>query len=469
MTPVARDRPRLGGRFITIWIGQTASGIGSVVAAIGVAVHVFVETGNAAWLGLLSALTAAPFALTGPLMGLVDRIPRRTTMIVGDAIAASGSVVALALAIAGSLEVWHLAVAGFVGGLGSSFQFPASQAAIPSLVAPEALGRANGLVQLGPAAGIVLGPVVATPLIAWWGVEAVLIVDVITFAIAIGTVIAVRFVDVDDGTASDDTGRWGAVWTYLRGDGRPIATLLLVMAVVNFCLAFFNIALLTIATEVGGVARAGVPLGAAGLAMIATSAVLGSRGVPARPIRAFAIALGGLAAGCLVAASRPSFALVVVGAVVAVVAVPVVQAGVATLFHEHTPSRMHGRVFGLRSAIGRALEPVGSVLAGVVIARAATPSMLDGGALEPVLGPVLGTGAGRGAAVVLVATALAIATLAAWLVASSLREAFDAPGVDGDADGGTDRDVGPRRQAPAAAPDHAGAVPQASWEAAASR
>lgn len=425
--------PPLGRRFLTVWAGQTLSAIGSVLSGIGVAVYVFLETGSAAWLGVLAALAAVPYIVTGPLMPVVDRFPRRTVMIAADVVASLGSIVALLLAAAGRLEIWHLAVAGFVGGFGNSLQFPAFQAAVPLLVEPDALGRANGLNQLGPAVGVVIGPIVATPLVAWWGIEAVLIADVATFAIAVVTTLAVRFgltpplehdAAVDASTVADD-GTWRTTWAWLRGAGRPLIVLLAAMAVVNFCLAFFNIALLALATDVGGAARAGLVLGAGGVAMIAGTLVIGRRGVPERRVRTFAVALALAGLGCAIAASRPAFGLLIIGVTVALAAVPAVNAAVATIFHERVPGSMQGRVFGLRSAIGRGLEPVGSVVAGLTIAHIAAPAMTEGGAAAGALGSLLGTGPERGAAAVLLLTGLALVTVGAWLGRSWINEAID--------------------------------------------
>jgi MFS family permease len=430
MSDVAR--PPLGRRFVTVWAGQTLSAIGSVLSGIGVAVYVFLETGSTAWLGLLAALAAVPYVVTGPLLPVVDRFPRRTVMIAGDVLASVGSVIALVLAMAGRLEVWHLAAAGFVGGLGSSFQFPAFQAAVPLLVESDALGRANGLNQLGPAVGIVIGPVLATPLIAWWGIEAVLIADLATFAIAVVATLAVRFGTasplVDDGadaSATPDDGTWRTTWAWLRRTGRPLVVLLAAMAVVNFCLAFFNIALIALATDVAGAARAGLVLGAGGVTMIVGTLMVGHRGVPERRVRMFAFALALFGLGCAIAASRPAFGLLIVGVIVALAAVPAVNAAVATIFHERVPGSMQGRVFGLRSAIGRALEPVGSLVGGLTIAHIAVPAMTDGGAAAGSLGALLGTGPERGAAAVLLVTGLALVTLGVWLGRSWINGAID--------------------------------------------
>jgi MFS transporter, DHA3 family, macrolide efflux protein len=426
--PRVTERPPLGRPFLTVWLGQSLSLVGSTVSGVGVAVWVYLETGSAAWLGVLAAMAAVPALLTGPFLPIVDRVSRRRMMIVADTVASLGTITALGLAAAGRLEVWHLVVAAFVGGVGSAFQFPAFQAAVPLLVDREALGRANGLNQFGPALGVVVGPVVATPLVAWWGITAVLLVDVATFLVAIVCTTAVRFGDRDVLHAAadpDDDGSWRSVVAWLRTDGRPLVVLLVAMAITNFFLAFFNVSIIGLATILGGTARAGLVLGAGGVSMLVGTIVLGSMGVARRRVRTFGAALVVTGVGCLVAAARPEFALLLVGVVVALGMVPAVSAAVATIYHEWVPPRMQGRVFGLRAAVGRALEPLGAVTAGVVIATVAEPAMADGEIGGRTLGRVIGAGADRGAAAVLAGVGLSLVIVGAWVMRSWINGVID--------------------------------------------
>jgi len=427
----------LGRPFLTVWAGQSLSAIGSVVSGVGVAIFVFVETGDASWLGVLAALAAVPYVLAAPLLPLTDRVPRRTMMIAADTFAVVGPATALVLAHTGDLEIWHLAVAAFLGGLGTAFQFPASQAAVPALVDGDVLDRANGLNQLGPAVGVVIGPVLATPMVAWWGIEAVLIFDVATFVVAVVATMMVPFDDVADDTSIDDDGTWRSLRAWLAGDGRPFVTLLAVMAVVNFLLAFFNVSFIVIVTELGGVARAGVALGAAGAAMIVGSLVSATRGAGADRIGTFARGLTLAGAGFVVASVFESFPVVIVGVVIALGTVPAVNAAVSTVYHERVPPSMYGRMFGLRTSLGRALEPVGALSAGFLIAGVVEPAMAVDGRLAPTMGVVFGTGDGRGAALVLAAVGATLAVAGIWLGASRLRQEFLAPVTSGDADANT--------------------------------
>lgn len=411
----------LGPRFLTVWAGQTVSTIGSTLSGVGVGIFVFLETGSAAWLGVLAAVASIPSVLTSPLLSLTDRFPRRSVMIAADAFAVVGPSGALVLSLVDRLEVWHLVVAAFLGRVGSSFHWPAAQAAVPALVSPTELDRANGLNQLGTAGGIVIGPALATPLVARWGIEAVLLADVLTFLVAVIATLSVRFEDVvDDSDVADDR-TWAAVRAWLFGPGRALVVLIAVMAVVNFLLAVFNVALLVLATDLAGAAGAGTVLGVAGAAMVVGSLVSAGRGVPADRIGAISMGLASAGVGFVVAASRPSLALLIVGIVLALAAVPVLSATAATIFHEQVPASMQGRVFGLRGALARALEPVGSVLAGFAIAHLAAPAMRADGVLADNVGWVIGAGDERGAALVLAVVGIALALVAARLAASPIR------------------------------------------------
>jgi len=416
----------LGAAFLRIWVGQTVSTVGSTLSGVGVAVFVYIDTGSEAWLGALAALSALPFVIVGPFLRLVDRFSRRSTMIWADVFAAVGPTTALLLALTGRLEVWHLAVAGFVSGIGTAVQAPASLAAIPALVDVEALGRANGLWQLGPAIGLVAGPVVATPLVAFWGIEAILIADLATFAAGAFLTVMTPFDEVQH-VEVDDDGSWRAAWAWLRRTGRPLMVLIAAMSVINLTLSFFNIALLVVATSVGGTARAGLALGAGGAAMVVGSLVASASGTSSSPVQTMVRTLMVIVLGTTIAASRPVFGLVVLGVAMALIGVPAVNAAVATVFHERVPSGMHGRVFGLRSSIGQILGPIGAVTAGFVIANLAAPSLEPTGALSGSIGQLIGTGRDRGAALVLLFVAATLVGLASWLRTSKSIAELDTP------------------------------------------
>jgi hypothetical protein len=437
-TSTSTPRP-LGHTFWRIWTAQTVSTMGSAVAGFGIAVHVFLDSGDALWLGLLVAAAGLPFVVLAPLLGRIDRFDRRSVMIAGDSIAAVGTVVALGFAIAGTLEAWHLVIAAVVGGVGTAIQMPAAQAAVPALVDPDQLDRANGLGQIAPAGGIVAAPVIATLLVARWGITAVLLVDAVTFAFAVATTALTPFrsrpgarVGTPDDTNGDtnDVGGasdgWTPVLDWMRRSGRGIAVLMALMATVNLCLGFFNVALVANVASIDE-EWAGLPLALGGLSMLAAGIVIGRRGLAERRMPAVTIGVSMLAAGCAISAIRPSLAIVAVGTAVALAAVPILSAASTTIMHERVPAAMHGRMFALRGGVTRALDPIGSLVAGVAISVVAQPAMSPGGALENSVGRVLATGEGRGAALVSIGVALVLGLIAMVARSSASLRHLDEP------------------------------------------
>ncbi|MGI9644154.1 MAG: MFS transporter [Ilumatobacteraceae bacterium] len=401
--------PRLGRRFLTVWFGQTVSTVGTYVSAIGAAVYIFTTTGSVIWLGVLAATSGVAAIAAAPLLGRIDQFERRTVMIAADLLAAAAAVVALVLLAAGRLEVWHLVLTGFIGGIGNAFQIPASMAALPAL-AGGALDRANGLIQLGPAVAMVVGPAIGAALVGWYGIGAVLWFDVLTFAVAVVATASTPFRAGVAGPspAGVDRRGWAPAIAWLRAEGRPLLTLIAVMAVINLLLGYFNVAMLALATDLGGPARAGLVPSVAGVGMVVASLVVGARGLPSRRVATLATGLAVIGLGLVIAALRPSFALLIIGITLALVVVPVLNATSATIFNERVPADVQGRVFGLRLSIGRALDPIGSATAGFVIALLAAPAMSDGGPLASSAGALIGTGAGRAPALVVMVIGLGL-------------------------------------------------------------
>ena len=436
MTTTRPSPPPLGRAFWRIWSAQTVSTLGSAVAGFGIAVHVFLDSGNALWLGLLIAAAGLPFVVLAPLLGRIDRFDRRTVMITGDSIAAVGTVVALAFALAGMLEVWHLVIAAVIGGIGTAIQMPAAQAAVPELVDHDQLDRANGFSQIGPAGGIVVAPVIATMLVSRWGITAVLIVDAATFLVAVVATALTPFgsrlehhpgVDDGDRCGSDVVARgWAPLFDWMRGSGRGVAALLALTATVNLCLGFFNVALVAVVATIDE-QWAGLPLAVGGISMLGAGVVIGRRGLADRRIPAITLGVFMLAAGCAICGLRPSLTVVALGAAVALAGVPILSSASTTMMHERVPSAMHGRMFALRGGINRALDPIGSVVAGVVISVLAEPAMSPGGALDRSVGRVLATGDGRGAALVMMIVAPVLAVIAMAARSSASLRQLDGP------------------------------------------
>ena len=115
---------------------------------------IYERTGSAAWLSASLLLTFGASGLFAPLGGVLgDRFDRRSVMIASDL---AGAVAFGAMAFVEDPAL--LLAIGFVTAVVETPFWSASQAAIPNLVGKDDLAWANGLLQVGANAGIMLGP-----------------------------------------------------------------------------------------------------------------------------------------------------------------------------------------------------------------------------------------------------------------------------------------------------------------------
>lgn len=123
--------------------------------------------------GLLAMVQTLPFLLFSiPLGLLADSASRRRLMGWAEGLRALSLLLLLAVLWGGALSVPVLAVLGFLGALGTVGFSVAAPALVPQLVARDALGRANGRLELARSVAYAGGPALAGALVAWAGAGA---------------------------------------------------------------------------------------------------------------------------------------------------------------------------------------------------------------------------------------------------------------------------------------------------------
>ena len=182
--------------FIVVWIGQIISILASGMSGFGLSIWMFQKTHSATAMGLMQVSFILPFLLLSPIAGvMVDRYNRKLMMMISDFAAVTATFAILILQASGHLQFWHLYVANVLYGLGNTFQWPAYTAAISTMVPKEQYGRANGLMSLMEAGPGVLAPILAGVVLATsktHGLTIILLIDVITFFIALGVLTIVH-------------------------------------------------------------------------------------------------------------------------------------------------------------------------------------------------------------------------------------------------------------------------------------
>jgi MFS family permease len=409
--------------FLLIWVGQVVSLVGSGLTSFVLGVWVYQLTGSATQFALIFASASIPGVLLSPLAGeVVDRHDRRRVMIAADCGAALSTVTILVLFLGGRLEVWHVYLATAATAVCNAFQAPAYAASIPLLVPREQLGRVNGLVQVERAAAII-SPALAAGLIAAVGVSGVIMIDLVTFAFATGTLLLVRIprpaATAHGAAAAQGTllQRAGYGWRYLM-QRSGLMWLVVLLAVSNFFIGLASVMVQPLILSFSSVGMLGRLMLAGGSGMLAGSLVMGAWGGPKRRIHGVlgAMFLGGVF--LFLHGLAPSALLIAFVAPAFLFTVPVMMGSTMAILQSRVPGDVQGRVFAATRMLLQAAVPLAYVSAGPLADYLFEPLMAPGGALAGSLGALIGVGDGRGVALMFMLSGLVAAGLA---VAGSLN------------------------------------------------
>jgi MFS transporter, DHA3 family, macrolide efflux protein len=397
-------RPSGLGGFFIIWIGQVISILGSGMSQFALTIWAYQLTGEATALALVGFFSYAPGVFVGPIAGaLVDRWNRKLVMAISDLAAGLSTIFIFFLFQNGQLEIWHLCVAGAISSVFGSFQWPAFSAAMSVLVPKEQYGRVNGAISMAESATGIGAPVLAGIALAVIGIGGVLLIDIVTFIVA---VCAIFFVAIPnppvtaEGKASQanfwqDT-IFGFRFIWRRKGLLGVQT---TFAISNF---FFGIGMVLANPMV--LARSGSNEGALaavqsmlGVGGVAGGLLMSAWGGPKRRVLGvlWGFILGSIF-GTVIFGIGQSLPLWLVGAFFTMFFMPLINGSNQSLWQAKVAPGLQGRVFSVRRLIAQVTGPVGTLMAGPLADQLFEPALQPGGAWAPLFGPLVGTGPGAG-------------------------------------------------------------------------
>ncbi|MDE6837380.1 MAG: MFS transporter, partial [Acutalibacter sp.] len=167
--------------YLLLWSTQSLSALGSAMTGYALILWLYRQRGSALETALLSICSYAPYVLVSIFAGaLSDRWNKKRTMLVCDLLAAMGTVAVLVLLKTGQLEPWHLYGLNAINGLMNTVQQPASDVAATLLVPKRYYQKTSGLRSFSSSLNTILHPVFASALFGFFGMEAVIAVDLAT-------------------------------------------------------------------------------------------------------------------------------------------------------------------------------------------------------------------------------------------------------------------------------------------------
>lgn len=397
--------------FMTVWVGQFVSTLGSSLTAFAAAWWVFEQTGSAIQFSLTVLFEVLPFVVLSPFAGvLIDRHSRRRVMILSDVVAAVSSAALLGLLLFARLEVWHVYLATLSNSVANVFQGPAYSASVSLLVPKALLGRANGLVQLSNASGRLVAPMVAGFLLSALGLAGVIAVDLATFAVALLTLTVVRFPRLEQQVV-ETRAVWHDLltgWRYLARR-RGLLGLALFRTLYNFLNNFGLVLTTPLVLSLGSPEVLGVVLSVGGSGMVLGGLFVTTWGPSKRLVK---VNLGFLllsGVGIVLVGLRPYPPLIAAGLFVFYFSFAVAGAAGSALFQRKVALEVQGRVFATNQMLGYLGEPFAYLLVGPLAEFVLGPLLMPGGGLTGSVGRVIGVGSGRGMGLLTVIAGLLIA------------------------------------------------------------
>jgi MFS family permease len=182
------------GDFVKLWAGQSISEFGSQVSQIAIpTVAILTLKATTFEVAALGTVEFAPFVLfTLPAGVWVDRLRRRSILIVGD-VGRAALLLSIPIAYAlDALTLWQLYVVGFLVGILTVFFDVAYQSYLPALVERDALVEGNSKLSMTQSGAAIAGPGLAGGLIALATAPFALLVDAGSFLVSGAFTLAIR-------------------------------------------------------------------------------------------------------------------------------------------------------------------------------------------------------------------------------------------------------------------------------------
>jgi MFS family permease len=399
------EKHRLGGMagLTIVVLGQIVSIMASGMTQFALTIWIYQQTGSATAFGLMQFFYIVPFLIISPVAGvMVDRYSRKLMMMISDLTAGVGTLGVLVLQSQGRLEFWMLYVAAVILGLGTAFQWPSYSAAITTMVSKEQYGRVNGMMALMESVPGLLAPFMASILLPLIGLTGILTWDVVTYAIAIFTLLLV-FVPRPPKTAEGQKESGNFIKEALYGFSyifeRP--SLLGLQLVFMFGNLFSGIGYIVLAPMV----LARTSNSATALAAVQTAGAVGAviGGIAMSAWGGFKRRVQGVLGGWIVAGL--GFAMLGLGQVVIVWVIfsafsalvgPLINASNQSIWMAKVAPDIQGRVFTARRLIAWSMQPISTLVGGPLADFLLEPAMKRGGTLATVFGPYFGTTSGSG-------------------------------------------------------------------------
>ena len=394
--------------FLILWGAQAISTLGTAMTNFTLIVWVYGQKGTASSITLLSVCSLLPSILFCFIAGTIaDRWDKKSIMLLADLLAAIGTVFVLVLYLTSALQIWHLYIINFILSFMNAFQNPASYVATSLLVPKEHYVRVSGLHAFSGSIITILAPALGSAVLAFGGLETVLMIDLATFSIAF--FILLFFIKIPKIENNAEEVKESFIKSCMAGinflrEHTALLRIILFFAFVNLIAKMGSYGMLP-AMVLSRTGNNQVALGmveaAVGIGTLVGSVFVAVMRPTKNRVRVIFFACGvSFLLGDVGQGLAHTLPLWIVAAFTSNVPMAFLNANLTAVMRTNVPIEMQGRVFSARDTIQYSTMPIGLFLGGILADRVFEPFMTGNSPLRQVLSYLFGTGKGSGIAII---------------------------------------------------------------------
>ena len=379
LPPALQVRP-----FRWYWAAQWPVLIGTWMQIVALGFFVFQLTHSQTAVGIVAAADGVP-AVALSLAGgaLADRVPRRRILLVTQSVLGLSSGALAVLALTGRASLASVTAVALVFGAADAVDLPSRQALVADLVERRLVVSAVALGSVAMSTCRIIGPALAGQLLVTAGPGLCFLVLALAYLVPIAVLVGV-VPDIPPTRASTAGVRSGLRAGLAAAAGDPLVRAVLVCAAVLSFLGVSYMPYLPVfaATSLhGGGAVLGLLYSTGGVGGLIAGLLIAGRGRPSTRVRM--LGGGGLfyAAGLATLTQSHTLAMALPALVAISFGFLAMNTSMTTLLQTDTDPALRGRLLGLYTTTFAGLQPLGTLLYGVVGRRVPLFDAITVGAL----------------------------------------------------------------------------------------
>lgn len=380
-----------------LWFGQTISWTGSAMSFFAIGVWIYQTTGKASALSTILFITAIVGVIAGPFGGvLADRFPRKKLIIMFDLTIAVLMCFIGYFALNDMLTLTLLIPFALAFGIFEIAHWTTWSAFLGDVVKKQHVTKVSALFESAEAISVLLGPIGGAFIYSFFGLEGVIVVDLVTCFFGIATITLFKSKKIKTKGNLNFRNVYLDLleaYNWLKKQ-KGLLSLVLILGICNFLWGFTQVLLPPMVLSFTDATGLGFIESVTGMAFLVGSIISLRISDRIQGDMKVAIVMGlfcGLA--IIIGSIRPSIYLLCIFGILEGVSVAIQYTVSSGAWLAITDESIRGRALALRGTIAQMLRPFGVMIAGPLgdyLEFTFYPKNVD------ILSPIVGTGPGRG-------------------------------------------------------------------------